>query len=342
MRISHVMLSKGFGGAERHFVDLTLEMAKRGHDVQAIYHRDFSAARELHGRANLCVEPIAVLGTWDIWAARRISRLLGLFRSDVVHAHLARAAHLSASGARELAIRLVTNTHNYVNLKYYRAVDAFVVPTTQQQNYLLRAGIVDSQIRLIPHFCRAPLSTDRSTPHGALFAGLGRMVTKKGFDVLIRACGLLRAQGLDARLLLGGAGSEFEPLQALARECGMQRHVQFVGWVDSVAEFLDRVDVFVLPSRDEPFGIVLLEAMAAGLPIVSTRTDGANEIFTEESAYLVDIDNAPALAQAMGAALTDRVESNRRASNAQELYRSRYTAEVVVPQYEALYESLVH
>ena len=110
MRMSHVMLSKGFGGAERHFVDLTLEMAMRGHDVQAICHRDFNAASEFAGVANLCVEAIAVMGTWDIWAARRISRLISLFRSEVVHAHLARAAHLSARGAREQRIRLVTNT----------------------------------------------------------------------------------------------------------------------------------------------------------------------------------------------------------------------------------------
>ncbi len=342
MRMSHVMLSKGFGGAERHFVDLTLEMAMRGHDVQAICHRDFDAASEFAGVANLCVEAIAVMGTWDIWAARRISRLISLFRSEVVHAHLARAAHLSARGAREQRIRLVTNTHNYVNLKYYRAVDAFVVPTIRQQRYLIQAGIADDRVSLIPHFCRAPLNTERRARHGALFASLGRMVAKKGFDVLIKACGILRAQGLDARLRLGGAGIELERLRTLARECGMQHHVEFVGWVDCVAEFLQRADIFVLPSRDEPFGIVLLEAMAAGLPIVSTRTDGANEIFSEESAYLVDVGDAPALAKAMGFAFTERVESDRRASNAQALYRSMYSAEVVVPQYEALYESLGH
>lgn len=168
------------------------------------------------------------------------------------------------------------------------------------------------------------------------------MVTKKGFDVLIRACAILRDDGCDAHLLLGGAGTECERLRVLVRESGLQQHVEFVGWVDSVAEFLNRADVFVLPSREEPFGIVLLEAMAAGLPIVSTRTDGASEIFSDESAYLVDVDDAPALAKAMGAALTERTESGHRARNAQALYRSKYTADVVVPQYEALYESLGH
>lgn len=117
MRISQVMLAKGFWGAERHFVDLTLEMAKRGHDVQAICHRDFRAAKELHGVANLCVDPIAVMGSWDVFAARRLSKLIGLFRANVVHAHPGRAAHLCARGAREWDVRLVTNSHNYINLK---------------------------------------------------------------------------------------------------------------------------------------------------------------------------------------------------------------------------------
>lgn len=342
MRISQVMLSRSFGGAERHFVDLTLELAQRGHQVQAIYHRDFSAATAFQGVANVCAVPITVLGTWDILAARQISQLTRLFHSELLHAHLARAAHLSAHAARERGVRLITNSHNYIKLKYYRGVDAFVVPTRQQQAYLQAEGVAASNISLLPHFCRALPDPNGSTRRGTLFASLGRMVAKKGFDVLIKACGILRAQGLDARLLLGGTGVECEPLRALARDCGMQQHVQFVGWVDSVAEFLHRADVFVLPSRDEPFGIVLLEAMAASLPIVATRTDGANEIFTDDSAYLVEIGNAPALARAMGAAIRDRAESARRAHNAQLLYRSLYTAAVVVPRYEALYESLAH
>lgn len=340
MRISQVMLAKGFGGAERHFVDLALELAARGHQVQVIHHRDFSAAAAFDGVVGLHAVPISVMGTWDILAARRISRLIRLFGAALVHAHLARAAHLSTHAVRELAVPLVTNSHNYINLKYYRAVSAFVVPTAQQQAYLRGEGIADRQITLLPHFCRAPPTPSASPRGGTLFASLGRMVTKKGFDVLIKACGILRAQGLDARLLLGGAGVELEPLRALARQCGVQQQVQFVGWVDCVAEFLHRADVFVLPSREEPFGIVLLEAMAASLPIVSTRTDGAQQIFTDDSAYLVEIDNAPALAAAMGAAITNRNESDRRAGNARVLYQALYSAEAVVPHYEALYKSL--
>ena len=204
----------------------------------------------------------------------------------------------------------------------------------------MREGVAVGEISLIPHFCRAPLGSSRGKPRSAVFASLGRMVTKRGFDVLIKACAILRDQGYDAHPLLGGAGNESERLRLLARESGLQQYVEFVGWVDSVAEFLNRADVFVLPSRGEPFGIVLLEAMAAGSPIVSTRTDGAGEIFNEESAYLVDVDDAPALAKAMATASTERTESGRRARNAQALYRSKYTADVIVAQYEALYESL--
>ena len=310
--------------------------------MQAICNRDFRAAKQLHGVANLCVEPISVMGTWDIFAARRLSKLIRVFRADVVHAHLARAAHLRARGVRESGVRLVTNSHNYIALKYYTGVDAFVVPTIRQQTYLAHEGIGVDKIKLIPHFCRAPLSRYRATSHHALFASLGRMVRKKGFDVLIKACAILRGQGYDAHLILGGTGAEGERLRGLVRESGLQQHVEFVGWVDSVREFLNRADVFVLPSREEPFGIVLLEAMAARLPVVSTRTDGASEIFDDESAYLVAVDDAVALAKAMRSALTERTESGRRAWNAQALYRAKYTADVVVPQYEALYESLAH
>jgi len=335
------MLSKGFGGAERHFVDLSIEIAARGNFVQAICHTDSSAAAALRGIENLCVEEVMALGTWDRLAAWRISRLLRSYLPDIVHTHLARGAALATPATRERGLPLLANMHNYVNLKYYRNVDKFIVPTDAQQQYLRGAGVANNDIVLIPHFSRLAPQVQNDSDHRACFVALGRMVEKKGFHRLLEALGILHTQGSPADLLIGGAGPQFAELNKQVIDLGLEDNVKFAGWIESVSDFLKQGDIFVLPSLDEPFGIVVLEAMACGLPIISSRTDGPCEIFDEDSAYLVEIDNAEALAAAMQEALGDDRERRRRTDNAARLYRDKYTQAAVIPQYEALYRSLV-
>ncbi|WP_206673346.1 glycosyltransferase [Tepidiphilus baoligensis] len=88
MKVSQVMLSKGFGGAERYFVDLCTALARRGHAVQAICHRGSEAERRLRGIPNLELAPIRVLGTWDPLASWAIHRALRRFAPQIVHVHL--------------------------------------------------------------------------------------------------------------------------------------------------------------------------------------------------------------------------------------------------------------
>lgn len=335
------MLSKGFGGAERHFVDLSIEIAARGNHVQAICHANSPAAAALKGFENLTVGEVLAFGTWDRIAGWQIGRLLRNHRPSVVHAHLARGAALAAAAARKHGLPLLANMHNYVNLKYYRSVSKFIVPTEAQQQYLRAAGVPLNDIVLIPHFSRLAPQVQGNSDHGTLFIALGRLVEKKGFHTLLQAFGVLLSQGMSADLLIGGAGPELAALQKQVRGLGLEDNVKFAGWIDSISTFLEQGDIFVLPSLDEPFGIVVLEAMACGLPIISSRTDGPCEILDDNSAYLVKIDDAQALAAAMHKALSDANERRRRAGNATRLYREKYTQEAVIPQYEDLYRSLI-
>lgn len=341
LRITQIMLAKGFGGAERHFVDLSLELAQRGHRVQAICHRDFQGLASLDGVPNIHIEPCRVFGSWDMVAAWRMTRRVAKFRPQLLHAHLARGAHLASQASAAARLPLVANMHNYIKLKYYRAVDHFVIASAVQRDHLLRGGVDAHRITHIPHFCRTAARERSGLQQRVDFVSLGRMVTKKGFDVLIDALCILRKRGIDAHLLLGGAGEQEVALHQQVAACGLGAAVRFAGWVNAVPEFLERGDIFVLPSREEPFGIVLLEAIAMGMPVVATRTDGGLEILSEESAHLVQCDDVEALAAGMEDALINRSESARRAANATRRYRETYTSERVVPQYEVLYRRLL-
>ncbi len=343
MRISQIMLSKGFGGAERFFVDLSLALAGRGHEIQAIMERRFCGRERLENINNISVVPISVLGTWDGLAIARLRRRVAEYGADVLQGHLARAAKFGGVAARGLSIPLVVKTHNYVDLKYYRHVSRFITTTVDQRDYLLGHGIAAQSAQVIPNFSALTTLPVREPEQNAplRFVSCGRAVRKKGFDLLLRAFRQFLDSGREADLTIAGDGPELRALQSLCRDLGLANKVCFSGWVDDVGAVLGGKSVFVLPSHDEPFGIVVLEAMAAGIPIVSTRSKGPSEILDEKTAYLCAVGDREGLCRAMTDAADDTRLRLGKAVLAQRRYEACYSEAAVVPQYEAVYRELV-
>lgn len=336
------MFSKGFGGAERYFVDLTRALAGRGHAVQAICHEAFSRLAELRAIPNVHSETVSPLGWWDMFAGHRLCSLIARQRPEVVQAHLARAAYLAGKCCARLRVPLVVKTHNYVDMKYYSRVQCFIATTEDQERYLQEQGVDSGRIRVIPNFSSLPAMAGITTAPGPVvnIASYGRLVRKKGFHVLIEAMRILRVAGVQARLHLGGDGPERRSLQRLVERHQLDRQVVFHGWIDDVREFAHAADIFVLPSLDEPFGIVVLEMMALGKPIVATRTQGPLEILDDSTAWLVAPGEAEELANALRAAISREQERTGKAARALDLFREKYTEDVVVPQLVSVYESL--
>lgn len=136
--------------------------------------------------------------------------------------------------------------------------------------------------------------------------GIGRLVQQKGFDLLLQA--FARAQLSDTDLILAGDGTESGALRRLAEQIGIQESVHFWGRADrtATAQLFKGCDFFVLPSRHEPFGIVNIEAMAAGKAVIATRVGGVPEIVTHNhNGLLVPADDVVALAQAIKTLATD-------------------------------------
>lgn len=342
MKITQLMLSAGFGGAERYFVDLCHALQKRGHEVQAVCHRNFVAKKDLQQIENLQMVSLPVMGWWDLYHQAKIRAAIGHFRPDIVHAHLARAAYIGGRVCRSLQIPLIVKTHNYVKLKYYRNVDHFIVTTVKQKRYLLQQGIDESRISITPNFSLAKVADVIDTDNDELhFAAFGRMVKKKGMHVLLHAFRQFLDAGNKAVLHIGGDGPERKHLEALAETLGLAHEVQFHGWINDADSFITHSDVMVLPSLDEPFGIVVLEIMAKGRPLIATRTDGPMEILDKNSAYLVDPGDAEALSRILTEVAAGRSERIRRAQNAQALFTEHYSEEKVVPLIIDTYEQAV-
>ena len=135
----------------------------------------------------------------------------------------------------------------------------------------------------------------------------GRLETQKGLVFLLQAWAALVARRPLARLVLLGDGPLHQELVRSAASLGIADSVLFAGWRDDAAALLVAADLFCLPSLWEAFGYVLLEAMAAGVPILASRVGGIPEVLAEgEFGRLCPPGDAPALAAGIAAALNER------------------------------------
>jgi glycosyltransferase involved in cell wall biosynthesis len=126
---------------------------------------------------------------------------------------------------------------------------------------------------------------------------LAELKRHKGVDLLLRAAWQAVEAGLAVELHIGGTGPERDGLAAEAARLGMDGRIVWHGWVEALDPFFARFDVLCVPSRREPFGLVLIEAMARGKVVVSTATCGPSDIIENgQTGYLVPIDDSRALA----------------------------------------------
>ncbi len=340
------MLGKGFGGAERSFVDMCQALRSNGHDVLAICERRSKALGFVEQIDGLTTRTVTVRGSWDPFARRKIRRQLENFDADVAQMHLARSAQIAGPAARLLGIPSVAKTHNYVNLKYYESISKIVPTTRRQEEYLRSQGVSGDRISRIPNFSSIPpyrLETEPTNWSSEVLrvVGVGRLVHKKGFDLLLHAVAAARRDGLKLSVTLAGAGPESGALMRLRRELGLEKVVAFLGWQDDVQRCLSQADVFVLPSRDEPFGIVCLEAMASCLPIIATRTHGPSEILDEDTAILVESGDSSALTEAFHRIVREPRQAAKRAVAAQQRFKQNFSVNAVLTQYLELYKGLI-
>ncbi|TYT25962.1 glycosyltransferase family 4 protein [Luteimonas viscosa] len=307
MHIVHLLLTKRFAGTERHVLELTAMQAAMGHRVTLILRRKAARARAdaIAHRVDPGVQVLLVHDFLARWPAVQHARALvrGL-RPDIAHAHLGSASRAlrGVAGFPRLAtlhIDYVPDQH--AHLDGLVAIAPWQLPRIPE---LLRAHSTQIDNWVLP---RAPGEGARERiraamgvgPDEFLFGALGRMEPSKGMDVLLDA--FRRAAPAGARLAMAGGGRELESLRARAGP-----DVALPGFVEAPEDWLAAFDCFVSPSREEPFGLVLLEAMQAGLPVIATATGGGRHLAPLFGTPLVAPGDVDALAQALAEAARTR------------------------------------
>jgi glycosyltransferase involved in cell wall biosynthesis len=297
MRILHTILSSGFAGTERATAEMCNALCD-AHEVLLVVRRDHRAASGASILDHL--DPrvqVREVGRWFPRLALR--RVVRDWRPDVIHAHLRKSARLLAK--LRPPCPTIATLHMWVNGPHYLQLDGLIVIAQWQKRDLAgyRGRVFDINESLVPHprlgaaRIEALRAEAGAAPGSLLVGGVGRLARSKGFDTLIRA---FRAAALpDAVLAIVGDGRERASLQALAE--GLP--VRFLGFRDDAKDFYQAFDLFVSPSRSEPLGRVLFEALDAGVPVLATRTQGPSEILARYPGRLVPVDDVEAMAAAL-------------------------------------------
>lgn len=358
------------GGIEELTRQLALTLLSRGHDVSVLTNRwpagvgrhemldgvdvtrlafPLPAARPRNAARFLLAAPGAAVALVRHLRRRKpdVIHIIGAGPQSVYLATLApllRARLVFTAGGE-----LTFDAHNVfqrsatmrAGLRHIlRSADAVTACSAYVLNSLTAFGEIRTGAIVIPNGVDSgEFSMEKQSSERPYVLAVGRLVDQKGFDVLIDALASPAAPPLD--LVIAGEGPARRQLTDRAEQLRISQRVRFVGAVDRprLAQLLARADLFAFPSRGEPFGIALLEAMAAGLPAVATLAGGVTE-FAEDgvNALLVERDNPLALARAIDRLHSD-VELRGRLRAAARATALNLSWARIAPQYEQLYLS---
>lgn len=316
MKILQLVNALTWGGAQILVSDLARAARQAGHTVVIAAFRDGPLSGPLRREGF----DVRILGEelLDIAAAWRLMLLWKEFNPDVVHSHLSRATFWARLVRKRMPeTLLVTTIHGFESRGYHFAEkrmaplsdhilfpSSFLAEWYEKSIHKLPAGRMSImypgvQADVTPR--KMLISEDRRIRIGTL----SRLHRVKGIDILFEACAGLCIR-YPLQIVIGGDGKERHTLGEQARQLGITPFLEWTGPVSSPREFLDTLDIFVAPSREESFGITICEAMERSLPIVASRVGGIPEIVRDgRDGLLTPPEDPAALAGAIERLLKD-------------------------------------
>jgi L-malate glycosyltransferase len=364
VRILQISSAKAFGGGERHLVDLSRELAARGHEV-------FVALRptnEWQDRLSFIPAErfmhVSIRNSFGTFSARRIASFVEANSIEIVHAHVARD-YLTSSIACRIAKRpkLTITRHVTLPLKPFhrfalRNVDAAIAVSpgiktllertfdrkriTTIQNGVCGVGLDP----IVNHSLGADFRTFHNIPINApVVAAIGELKVLKGQRDLVLAANEVVKRIPNCHFVLAGRDHSLDQkfrreLRRLVRVLGLEKNFLWLDWLDDVAPLLAAADVFVSASHMESFGLSILEAMAAATPVVATETEGARELLQDKE-VLVKIKDPIALAEKICQVLQDQELRRSLGENQQRAAAEMFSLTSMIDATEQVYLSVL-
>lgn len=273
-------------------------------------------------------------------------------RPDVVHTRLFSAGLWGRVAARLSGVPAIVHTHGGFTFRekkckrlpieqlLVRATDRSICVSQAVKDHLIAEGhLPEDRLTVVSNgiavnrFLHLPTGTP-ATP--VRLVTVGRLAPVKGYDILIRALGLLK--NVDFTLRMAGDGPDAAGLAGLARKLGIEGRITFLGTRADIPDLLAGSDIFIAPSRSEGLPVAVLEAMAAGRPVVASDVGGNREVL-KGVGWLAPPDDPVALARVLIQVLKRPDEAAQRKRAARDRVVRQFTFEKMVAAHESLYRS---
>jgi glycosyltransferase involved in cell wall biosynthesis len=317
----HLVNGEHYSGAERVQDLLARQLPRFGCEVgfACVKPRRFPAARETK-TAPLVEVPMR--GRFDLRIVKRIAEMVRNEDYDLIHAHTPRTALVGRLAAQKAGVPFVYHVHspagrdstrrvlNWINSavewSVVRGADRLIAVSPSVRQYMIGRGISEARVVCVPNGVPAShFQTERRPPAGAWTLGAVALFRpRKGIEVLLEALAMLRSRGVNLRLrAVGGFETPMYKAEVLglAERLDLAGAIDWIGFTRNVNRELAKVNLFVLPSLfGEGLPMVVLEAMAAGLPVVASRVEGVPEaVVHRQTGLLIEPGSVSQLARAV-------------------------------------------
>ncbi len=363
MRILQISSARTYGGGERHVVDLCRGLQERGHDVFAALRPTSVWQDRLSCLPSENILQVSIRNSFGIFSAKRMADFIKENEIEIVHAHVARdyiPASIACMAAK--SSRLVITRHVMLPLKPFNRFAlknvAGVIGVSEPVGERLAATFPRGKIRVI---CNGIEIGDResedvaktgrefralhSIPADALLVGtIGELRELKGQRDLILAASEIVKEVPNAHFVVVGLDKTLDKrfrreLRRLVSVFGLTDRFLWLDWLEDTRSFYSAIDLFVLPSHSESFGLGILEAMANGTAIISTETDGAIQLLTDPR-QRVPINDPVKLARACVELLAREAERLELGAKARLLAAEKYSLPRMLDETEDLYKEV--
>jgi glycosyltransferase involved in cell wall biosynthesis len=381
IRVARVIARLNIGGPAQHTILLTAGLDRTRFETTLVTgvvgqaEGDFTNAARTRGVNPIVIPELgrSIRPARDLIALVKLVRLFRQFRPDIVHTHTAKAGTLGRLAARVAGVPVTIHTfHGHVLDGYFppavtrafvgmertlaRMTDRLVTVSPRLKTQLLAMGIGrPDQVEVIPlgldlerfRRCRPEVPTLGPSlglaPGTPLLGIVGRLVPIKDHATLFQALALLPPSDAPAHLAVIGDGEERARLESLAGRLGLAPRIHFLGWRIDLESILNELDVVICASKNEGTPVALIEAMAAGVPVLSTDVGGVADLVAHaETGWLVPPGDPPAMAGGIRHLLDDRALRTRLAATGGAMVLDAYDVARLIPRMEALYTGVIN
>lgn len=313
MKIVNAMFSKVNGGLEQVFLNYTPALSNHGNQVISVIHPQ-AEIKDYCPKDNLKL--VHNYNQYDPFAILKLRKLINTEQPDCIITHSYRAAYLFKKTKTKIPKIAVCHVRSH----YKFGSDAIIALTEHMRQEIIKTGQPQNKVFVVPNMIAIPDDLHFKTPKETeipIIGACARMADIKGLDIFIEALAELKRRKIPFKAKIAGDGKEKERYINLIHYHQLEKDISLLGWLNNTHDFYQSLDMFCLPSREESFGMVVLEAMMHSLPMVLTDLSGPKEIVgSSESAILVPPNDPLRMADGLERILYDRKLAKELASNA--------------------------